>query len=294
MASHFIGVKKGGVSTGFTDEDENNCASRIWNRTHRSPFAPCGLRVTPYAPTASAQGELISVAPQFVFPRLSTPLGQAYLKGNVSRCCSLLGEQGRGTRCEVRGARGPPHGGASVLSPFTIYRSPWSRRKRKSLVARLTHNPAFKAETGQAVLSRRPPFAYLPDQGFRGYSQFAVQASDHLQGQRPLAVQDFINPVDPADHRHQVFGDQTLLLHAEADGFDRVGQRHRKMFPLIRLDQRHQHIQALAIGRSLPCRHKAFDFLQCGAVVSFRLNGLYFHTLVLKSFVRRSCRTANE
>ena len=43
--------------------------------------------LTPYSLTASAHGELISVAPQFVFSLLSTPLGQAYLKGNVSRCC---------------------------------------------------------------------------------------------------------------------------------------------------------------------------------------------------------------
>jgi hypothetical protein len=33
-----------------------------------------------------------------------------------------------------------------------------------------------------------------------------MQASDHLQRQWPLAIQDFVNPVDPADHRHEVLG----------------------------------------------------------------------------------------
>jgi hypothetical protein len=33
-----------------------------------------------------------------------------------------------------------------------------------------------------------------------------MQSRDHLERQWPLAIQDFVNPVDLADHRHEVLG----------------------------------------------------------------------------------------
>jgi hypothetical protein len=77
-----------GLANSRTRDFESNklksCLRSRWNDDcEQGPL----METTPHSLTASAHGEPISVAPQFVFPLLSTPLGQAYLKGNVSRCC---------------------------------------------------------------------------------------------------------------------------------------------------------------------------------------------------------------
>src|SRR3989442_13340332 len=75
----------------------------------------------------------------------------------------------------------------------------------------------------------------LLDQRFGGNPELAMQAPDHLERERALAVQHFVDPIELTDHGHQVFGAEARLLHAELDRLDRIGQVHGKVLLLVRL-----------------------------------------------------------
>ena len=99
----------------------------------------------PHSPTPSARGELISVAPQFVFSRLSTPLGQAYLKGNVSRCCRMYWKRA----CKARWISS-----SSAVSPITKAPSLASMRGRWNAVSRVSRP---LRQTFEGALYNRAP-----------------------------------------------------------------------------------------------------------------------------------------
>ena len=53
-----------------------------------------------------------------------------------------------------------------------------------------------------------------------------------------------------ADERNQVFGLQTLLLHAEADGLYRAGQTDGKGFFLVQLNERGEQFKLVSLRRA--------------------------------------------
>src|SRR2546422_2518945 len=91
------------------------------------------------------------------------------------------------------------------------------------------------ASTQMCMAGVRPRFSsrlailVLLDQRFGRNPQFAMQAPDHLEGERTLAAEDLVDAVELADHGHEIPGAQTRLLHPELDGFHRVRQIHRKV-----------------------------------------------------------------
>ena len=72
--------------------------------------------------------------------------------------------------------------------------------------------------------SRGARFLRWPDQGFGGDAELAVQLLDHLQRQRPLAVEDFVDAVGAADHWLQILHGQRGKAHSVA----RVGRVRRE------------------------------------------------------------------
>ena len=53
-------------------------------------------------------------------------------------------------------------------------------------------------------------------------SQAVVKRSDHAEAEWAFVIEDFGDAVFPGEVFCEVFLSQTLLLHAEADGFDGV------------------------------------------------------------------------
>src|SRR2546425_8830401 len=118
----------------------------------------------------------------------------------------------------------------------------------------------------------------LLDQRFGGNPELAMQAPDHLERERALAVQHFVDPIELTDHGHQVFGAEARLLHAELDRLDRIGQVHGKVLRLVGLDQGGENVQPLSFGRAGSRSHEGFDLLQRRAVVSLRADRLDVHS----------------
>lgn len=63
--------------------------------------------------------------------------------------------------------------------------------------------------------------------------QIAMQAENHYQGQWSLVVQCFVDLVQFADHRHQIFGRQPGLCHAKLDRFHWIWQCNWIMLALV-------------------------------------------------------------
>ena len=61
------------------------------------------------------------------------------------------------------------------------------------------------------------------------------------------------------DDRFKVLPRKTLLLHAELDRLNRIGWVHWIVLRLIGIEQRCQHIEAIALGCSAPGAPQAFD-----------------------------------
>jgi hypothetical protein len=93
-----------------------------------------------------------------------------------------------------------------------------------------------------------------------------VQLPDHSQRQGPFTVEHLINAIWLPDVGHEVLHRKVALFHGELDGFDRVGQLEWKVFGFVRLDQRDQYVELVAVGRVTLCLLVACD-IEDGAVI---------------------------
>src|SRR5262249_21307935 len=62
------------------------------------------------------------------------------------------------------------------------------------------------------------------DQELARDAKLVVQGANHRQGQRPLAAQDLVDPVELPNHGHEVLRPETRLLHAELERLHRIGK----------------------------------------------------------------------
>src|SRR5438105_1483455 len=105
-----------------------------------------------------------------------------------------------------------------------------------------TANSEFWCSSNFMALRRLAALGLL-DQRFGGNPEAAMQAPDHLERERALAVQHFVDSIELTDHGHQVFGAEARLLHAELDRLDRIGQVHGEVLLLVGLDQGSENVQ---------------------------------------------------
>jgi hypothetical protein len=70
----------------------------------------------------------------------------------------------------------------------------------------------------------------------------------HLERQRSLAVEHFMDPIAAAHERDQVARRQSLLLHVVFDGRNRVGQVKRIVLGFPSLDQGDENIESIPSG----------------------------------------------
>jgi len=66
-----------------------------------------------------------------------------------------------------------------------------------------------------------------------------------------------------------------LLLHAELDRLDRVGRIDRIVLRLVGVDQRREHVEAVAFARARFGSPQALDLLERVLVVGLRADRLY-------------------
>jgi hypothetical protein len=77
-----------------------------------------------------------------------------------------------------------------------------------------------------------------------------VEAADHADRQAALAVQHLGDARAGADDWLESLPGESLLLHPKQDCFDGIGRVHRVMFGLVSVDERCQHVEAVALGRA--------------------------------------------
>ena len=77
-----------------------------------------------------------------------------------------------------------------------------------------------------------------------------MQPPDHVESQRTLAGENFIDAIQAADGRYQILRRQPGLLHAELDGFHRIGMIDGEVFGFVGFDQRQQYLKSIAILRA--------------------------------------------
>src|SRR5262245_36224139 len=90
----------------------------------------------------------------------------------------------------------------------------------------------------------------LADENLQWDAQARMQPSNHIERKAALPIQDFGNTVTRTDKCFQVLTFESLLLHPEQDGLDRVGLAYREVFLLVDLDQRCQDVQLIAFVRA--------------------------------------------
>lgn len=66
---------------------------------------------------------------------------------------------------------------------------------------------------------------WLLDQALGRDAEPSVQFPGHFQGQWPLMVKNFVDPVQSPDHWLKVLRGETHLFHAELDRFNRIVNR---------------------------------------------------------------------
>src|SRR5439155_11653628 len=77
-----------------------------------------------------------------------------------------------------------------------------------------------------------------------------------------------------SDQRFQVLSRKTLLLHAELDRLDRIGRIHRVVLRLVGVNQRRQHVESVALGRSAFRAPQTLDIGKSPLVVRLGSNWL--------------------
>jgi len=84
------------------------------------------------------------------------------------------------------------------------------------------------------------------DQDLGGDIERLMQPADHCKRQGAIAAEDFVDPGPAADHADQRLSVSALLFEAELDGLDGIGRIDGEMSLLVSLNQRRQHLQAIA------------------------------------------------
>jgi hypothetical protein len=86
-----------------------------------------------------------------------------------------------------------------------------------------------------------------------------VQAADRCDRQPAFSAENLRNPGARTDDFFQISARESLLLHAELDRLNGIGRVHWMVLRLIRINQRRQYIQAIAVWRSGLRTLKALD-----------------------------------
>src|SRR6185437_10682436 len=94
------------------------------------------------------------------------------------------------------------------------------------------------------------------DQDFGGNAEALMQAADHFERERTLAVHHFVHAAAASDDSDEGARIESLLLEPEANRLDRIGRVDRKVYALVGFDQRRAHVQPVALGSSLPSPHR--------------------------------------
>ena len=79
-------------------------------------------------------------------------------------------------------------------------------------------------------------------------SESLMEAADHLERKRTLAVHNLMNPTAPADDSDQSVRIQSLLFESKSNRFDRVRRIDWEMFLFVRFNQRGEDIELVPVG----------------------------------------------
>src|SRR5512132_3219408 len=92
--------------------------------------------------------------------------------------------------------------------------------------------------------------AHWPDEHIRRDAEPLVKTADHADRKATLSVQHLGDPGSRADDALEILATEALLLHPKLNRVDGIRRVHRMMFGLIGVDQRCEHIQAIALRRA--------------------------------------------
>src|ERR1035437_7415978 len=115
------------------------------------------------------------------------------------------------------------------------------------------------------------------DERLCGNAEALMQSPDHLERQRPSAIEHFVHAISAADEGNEITRLEAVLFHMIFDRLHRVGEIERIMFPLPGLHQRDKQIKPVALGSIAFRRHKALDFLEDSAVITLGLDRCDVH-----------------
>ena len=90
------------------------------------------------------------------------------------------------------------------------------------------------------------------DEDFGQDAEALMEAANHRERERALALHHFVHPAAPADHADQRMGVQPLLLEAKANRLDRIGWIDRKVLAFVRLGEGGQNVEPVAVGSTFP------------------------------------------
>ena len=121
-------------------------------------------------------------------------------------------------------------------------------------------------------------------------SQAVVKRSDHAEAEWAFVIEDFGDAVFPGEVFCEVFLSQSLLLHAEADGFDGVWKIDGMMLLLVALDQQRPEFEFLFLFGTGIGIHKRLHLGQGGTVFDFGFKNFWFHNF--RWLWHRFCHTA--
>jgi hypothetical protein len=79
-----------------------------------------------------------------------------------------------------------------------------------------------------------------------------VQGAHGAQTQATLLLQNLGRTPTSSKFSKQVGGGEPFLLHAEPNGLDGIHPRHRMLRFLVRMDERHDHFEAIALRAARP------------------------------------------
>jgi hypothetical protein len=132
-----------------------------------------------------------------------------------------------------------------VVSPYACW--------REDGVPGDTAPPGFVPRVGRFrdKLTAREPQGVTLHQNICLQSKQPAQCADHRQGQSAPAVQNLHRPGATTDGGLQVPSLQTILLHHEQDGRDRIRRLDQHVPRLPRRHQCREHIAPIAFRRAL-------------------------------------------
>lgn len=98
-----------------------------------------------------------------------------------------------------------------------------------------------------------------------------MQPPNHAQRESALAIEDFGDARAPAQNPFEILSRQPLLLHAEADGRDRIGRVDGVVLRLIGFDECRENVAAVTFRRARAPQRRSISSSACPYSASLRI-----------------------